>query len=160
METTALPDEISLAPIKSRILASLIDLSIGVLALLLATFTLSQSRGNALSILGVFVSIAIVLGVIVYQAVSLSSTGQTVGKMVMRLRVVNFSDASNPGFVKAVLMRWWLPSLIYPIPYLGWAFWFADGLLVFKKNRRCLHDLMASTMVVQLATNESQFVSV
>lgn len=160
METTALPEEISLAPIKSRILASLIDLSIGVLALLLATFTLSQSRGNALSILGVFVSIAIVLGVIVYQAVSLSSTGQTVGKMVMRLRVVNFSNASNPGFVKAVLMRWWLPSLIYLIPYLGWVFWFSDGLFVFKKNRRCLHDLMAGTMVIQLATNESQFVSV
>ena len=154
METTALPAENSQAPIKSRILASLIDLSIGVLALLLAKLTLSQSFGNALSILGVFVSVAIVLGVIIYQAVSLSSTGQTVGKRMMKLRVVNFSDASNPGFVKAVVIRWWLPSLIYPIPYLGWAFWFADVLFLFKKDRRCLHDLMAGTKVVQLATDD------
>lgn len=159
METTALPTENSLAPVKSRILASLIDLSIGVLALLLAKFTLSQSLGSVLSILGVFASVAIVLGVIVYQAVSLSSTGQTVGKRVMRLRVVNFYDASNPGFVKVVLMRWWLPSLIYPIPYLGWAFWLADGLFVFKKDRRCLHDLMAGTIVVQLATDEYHSIS-
>lgn len=154
METTSLPASNNAAPIKSRIFASLIDLSIGMLALLLAKLTLSLSFGNALSILGVFVSVAIVLGVIVYQAVSLSSIGQTVGKRVMRLRVITFCDASNPGFVKAVLMRWWLPSLIYPIPYLGWAFWLADGLFMFKKDRRCLHDLMAGTMVVQLATGE------
>jgi len=154
METTDLPAENSLAPIKLRILACLIDLSIGVLAVLLATFTLSQSVDNVLSIIGVFVSVAIVLGVIVYQAVSLSSTGQTVGKRMMQLRVVNFSDASNPGFVKAVLVRWWLPTLICPIPYLGRVFWLADGLFVFKKDRRCLHDLMAGTKVVQLAANE------
>lgn len=159
METSALPAENSLAPIKSRILASVIDLSIGVLALLLASFTLSQSLGNALSILGIFVSVAIVLAVIVYQAVCLSSTGQTVGKRVMQLRIVNFYDDSNPGFAKAVLMRWWLPSLIYSIPYLGWAFWFADGLFVLKKDRRCLHDLMAGTKVVQLTIDGCHSVS-
>ena len=154
METIVLPAANSLAPIKSRIIAHLIDFSIGVLALLLASFILSQSPGNALSILGVFVSVAIVLGVIFYQTVWLSSTGQTLGKRMMQLRVVNFSDGSNPGFVKAVLMRWWLPSLIYPIPYLGWAFWLADGLFVLKNDRRCLHDLMAGTKVVQLAADE------
>ena len=158
METSALAEENGLAPIKSRILASLIDLGIGVLALLLAKFTLSQSNGNTLSILGVCVSVAILLGVIVYQAVSLSSTGQTVGKRVMQVRVVNFSDAGNPGFARAVVVRWWLPSLIYPIPYMGWAFWLADNLFVFKKNRRCLHDLMAGTKVVQ-ATYESPSMS-
>ena len=160
METTALPAENSQAPIKSRILASLIDLSIGVLALLLAKLTLSQSFGNALSILGVFVSVAIVLGVIIYQTVSLSSTGQTVGKRMMQLRVVNFSDASNPGFVKTVVIRWWLPSLIYPIPYFGWAFWLADVLFLFRKDRRCLHDLMAGTKVVRIATDDYQSMSV
>ena len=160
METTALPAENSQAPIKSRILASLIDLSIGVLALLLAKFTLLQSLGNALSILGVFVSVAIVLGVIVYQAVSLSSTGQTVGKRMMQLRVVNFYNDSNPGFVKAVVVRWWLPSLIYPIPYIGWAFWLADVSFLFKKDHRCLHDLLAGTKVVQLATDDCQSMSV
>jgi uncharacterized RDD family membrane protein YckC len=160
MGTTALPAENCQAPLKSRIRASLIDLSIGVLALLLAKFTLSQSLGNALSILGVFVSVAILLGVIVYQAVLLSSTGQTVGKRMTQLRVVNFYDAGNPGFVKAVVMRWWLPSLIYPIPYLGWVFWLADVLFLFKKDGRCLHDLMAGTKVVQLATDNFQSMSV
>ena len=159
METPSLPALNSLASIKSRILACLIDLSIGVIALLLAKFILSNSPGNVLSILGVLVAVAIVLGVIVYQAVSLSSTGQTIGKRVMRLRVVTFSGGSNPGFVKAVLMRWWLPSLVYPIPYLGWALWLVDGLFVFKKDRCCLHDLVAGTKVIQLAPNQHHFIS-
>ena len=154
METTALSAVNSLAPIKSRILAHLIDFSIEILALVLASFILSQSLGNALSILEGFVSVAIVLGVIVYQTVWLSSTGQTVGKRMMQIRVVNFTDGSNPGFVKAVLMRWWLPCLIYSIPYIGWAFWLADSLFVLKNDRRCLHDLMAGTKVNQLATDE------
>ena len=159
MEISALPAANSLAPIKSRILASVIDLSIGVLAILLASFTLSQSLGNALSILGVFISVAMVLGVIVYQAVCLSSCGQTVGKRMMQLRIVNSADSSNPGFVKAVLIRWWLPSLIYSIPYLGWVFWLADCLFIFKNDRRCLHDLMAGTKVLQLAADECRAMS-
>lgn len=153
METPALPAPHSLAPIKSRILASLIDLSIAGVAVLLAQFILVNSGRHVLSILGIFVAVAIVLGVMVYQAVLLSSAGQTIGKRMMRLRVVTFSDASNPGFVKAVVMRGWLPSLVYPIPYLGWTFGVADGLFLFKNDRRCLHDLMAGTKVIQLAPN-------
>lgn len=160
METTALPTANTLAPLKSRILAYLIDISIAVLALFLANLTLSNSLGNALSILGVFVAIGMVLGVIVYQAVSLSASGQTVGKKMMRLRVVNFQDDSNPGFVKAVLMRWWLPCLIYSIPYFGWAFGFADALFMFKTDRRCVHDWMAGTQVIQLNPHECHFMSV
>lgn len=153
MENPSLPAPDSLAAIKSRIFAGLIDLLIAVIALFLAKFILVNSGSHVLTILGIFVAVAIVLGVMVYQAVLLSSAGQTIGKKMMRIRVVAFSDGSNPGFIKAVLMRWWLPSLVYPIPYLGWTFWLADGLLVFKEDRRCLHDLMAGTKVIQLARN-------
>jgi len=149
MEAPPLPLPSELAPIKARIVAYLIDLSIGVAALLLAKFFLSRSPDNVLAILSVFVSVAIVLGVIAYQAVLLSSTGQTIGKRAMRLRIVTFSEASNPGFAKAVLIRWWLISLLCTIPYLGWMFWLADGLFMFRKERRCLHDLIADTKVIQ-----------
>ncbi|PKO85761.1 MAG: hypothetical protein CVU18_18420 [Betaproteobacteria bacterium HGW-Betaproteobacteria-12] len=149
MEAPPLPLPNELAPIKARIFAYLIDLSIGVVALLFAKLLLSKSPDNVLAILSVFVSLAIVLGVIAYQAVLLSSTGQTIGKRAMRLRIVTFSEASNPGFAKAVLIRWWLISLLCTIPYLGWMFWLADGLFMFRQERRCLHDLIADTKVIQ-----------
>ena len=154
MEDTVLQKQNSLAPIKSRIAACLIDILIGVLALLMANAILSQSNGSTLSFLGVFVALGLLLGVVVYQTVLLSSTGQTVGKKIMRIRVVKFSGADNPGFVKAVLIRWWLLSLIYSIPYAGWGFLIADGLFMFRENRRSLHDLIAGTTVVQQAREE------
>ena len=153
MEASSLPLTNELAPIKARVVAYLIDLSIGVAALLLAKLFLSRSPDNVLAILSVFVSVAILLGVIAYQAVLLSSTGQTIGKRAMRLRIVTFSEASNPGFARAVLIRWWLISLLCTIPYLGWVFWLADGLFMFRQDRRCLHDLIADTKVIQGALN-------
>lgn len=114
------PTEIAancLAPIKSRVLAYLIDLLIAAIALLLARQILhALNTSNLLSIFGIFTAIAIVLGVFVYQAVLLSLTGQSIGKKVMKLRVVTFPDASNPGFARAVFKRWWLPSFFYLVP--------------------------------------------
>lgn len=123
MNTTATNSkETELAGITSRILASLIDLSIGIAAVFSARVAISLSPENPLSSLAVSISVGILLGVIAYQAFCLSATGQTVGKRLMRLRVVNFSDAGNPGFARSVVIRWWLLCLIYPIPYLGWVF--------------------------------------
>ncbi|QRM18732.1 hypothetical protein GBK02_04635 [Dechloromonas sp. TW-R-39-2] len=151
MAPPILPASSCLAPIKSRVLAYLIDLLIGIAALFLGSQIIKTlDTTNLLSIFGIFVAIAIVLGVPVYQAVLLSLTGQSIGKKMLKLRVVTFPEASNSGFARAVFKRWWLPSLLYLIPYLGWVFWMADCLFIFNKNRRCLHDLVAGTMVVQL----------
>ena len=154
MDTTSLLTKNSVAPIKSRVFACLIDLSFFLLAFLVANFVLPRSHDNPLSILGVCVSIAIILGATAYQITLLASTGQTVGKRVMRLRIVALIDASNPGFAKTVLVRCWLPAALYAIPYLGWVFCVADNLFVFKADHRCLRDLMAGTKVVQVTTDE------
>lgn len=152
MAPPILPASNCLAPIKSRVLAYLIDLLVAIAALFLsAQIIKTLDATNLLSIFGIFVAIAIVLGVSVYQAVSLSLTGQTIGKKMLKLRVVTFPNASNAGFARAVFKRWWLPSSLYLIPYLGWAFGVADCLFILNKNRRCLHDLVAGTMVVQLS---------
>ena len=39
------------------------------------------------------------------QATLLSLFGQTLGKMALGLRIVDNEDQSNPGFVRAVLVR-------------------------------------------------------
>lgn len=142
-----------LASVGLRTAAHLIDLAVAIAALLLAAIMLSRLPNNALSILGIVGAIAVVLGVLVYQSASLAMRGQSIGKAMMRIRVITHSEATNPGFVKAVLLRWWLPSLIYTIPYLGWAFWIADCLCIFRQGRRCLHDRMADTIVVVVARN-------
>jgi uncharacterized RDD family membrane protein YckC len=41
-------------------------------------------------------------------------------------------------------------SLLGAIPYVGWLVSLVDPLLIFGKDRRCLHDLIADTIVVDI----------
>ena len=74
----------------------------------------------------------------------LTLRGQTVGKRWMNVRVVRVSDSANPGFVKAVLVRTVLATLINTAMAGG----LVDALLIFREDRRCLHDLLAGTKVI------------
>ncbi|HVW21403.1 MAG TPA: RDD family protein [Opitutaceae bacterium] len=84
------------------------------------------------------------------QAVLLSARGQSVGKMLCRIRIVRFGDGSNPGFFRAVLARQWLIGFVEAVPYFGTLFFLVDSLFIFSPGRRCLHDLLADTRVVRV----------
>jgi uncharacterized RDD family membrane protein YckC len=79
-----------------------------------------------------------------------SLRGQTLGKMLASVRIVNYDDGANPGFLRAVVMRGLVPSLITAVPCLGIVFGLIDILSIFGEERRCLHDRMAGTKVVQV----------
>lgn len=88
------------------------------------------------------------LALVVVQLVLLTMRGQTLGKMLLRLRIVKL-DGSNPGFVGAVILRSFLPGLIGGVPVIGPMFSLVDPLLIFREDKRCIHDLMAGTIVVE-----------
>jgi uncharacterized RDD family membrane protein YckC len=81
--------------------------------------------------------------------VLLSLRGQTLGKALMSVRVVDHDDGRNPGFVRVILLRQLLPGVITALPCLGKVFWLADCLCIFGEERRCLHDIIAGTKVVR-----------
>lgn len=91
----------------------------------------------------------LLLGLMIYQLVLLSKQGQTLGKKMMKIRIVNFNGSGNPGFGKAVIMRGFLPGLLGGIPLLGPIFSLVDICFIFREDRRCIHDLMADTHVVE-----------
>ena len=45
-------------------------------------------------------------------------------------------------------MRYVLPTLIAALPCIGPLFSLVDALTIFRDERRCLHDDMADTIVV------------
>jgi uncharacterized RDD family membrane protein YckC len=98
--------------------------------------------GIAMGLVGLWI-----IAVAIYQIYLLSTRGQTVGKRWMKVRVVKL-DGSQPGFVHAVLLRVFVNGLISAVPYLGGIYGLVDILFVFREDRRCLHDLIASTRVV------------
>jgi len=68
----------------------------------------------------------------------------------MGIRIVRFENGGNPGFVKAFLLRSLLPSLIATLPYLGQPFWLINTLFICRTDRRCIHDILANTVVIKL----------
>lgn len=70
--------------------------------------------------------------------------GKSIGKFLLRTTVVRIDNEELPGFVKGALMRTFLPALLSQIPVFG----FVDAVSVFGLQRRCLHDLMAGTKVL------------
>jgi uncharacterized RDD family membrane protein YckC len=94
----------------------------------------------------------LLLGVLVCAAVQtwmLTVRGQTVGKRLLGIRIVRVQDDANPGFVHAVLLRSVVPILMRAVPVFGLGFWLVDVGCIFRADKRCLHDLIAGTKVVQ-----------
>jgi uncharacterized RDD family membrane protein YckC len=83
------------------------------------------------------------------QITLLARRGQTIGKMLIGIRVVRDSDESNPGFWHACVLRVFIPWLVCGVKFIGPCFALVDLLSLFGPDRRCLHDLIADTKVVE-----------
>jgi uncharacterized RDD family membrane protein YckC len=78
----------------------------------------------------------------------LARSGQTIGKKAVGTKIVDLSGALPP-FGKLVALRYVLPFLIAQIPFLGGLFGLIDALFIFGNERRCIHDYLAGTRVVE-----------
>lgn len=85
--------------------------------------------------------------------VLLTVRGQTLGKLLLRVQIVRFSDGGRAGFIRAVLLRAVLfpvmSFLMYMHP-LAQLLLLLDVLLIFRQDRRCLHDFVADTRVIKM----------
>lgn len=83
----------------------------------------------------------------------LNATGQTIGKKVAKTRIVTM-DGKKPPIGDLVGKRYAFVSVISIIPVVGGVLSLVDALMVFKSDRRCLHDLVAGTQVVKFPPGE------
>jgi uncharacterized RDD family membrane protein YckC len=85
---------------------------------------------------------------VVVQAVLLTLRGQSIGKLLLGIRIVRFSTEAHADFLHVYILRSLVPFLIGRIPILNFFFWITDICFIFREDQRCLHDLMADTKVV------------
>lgn len=119
-----------------------------VLALLLPAMA-PAGEGGAQAIIAVVMSLfgLGLLGFVVFQLVLLHRYGQTLGKRIVGIRIVR-SDGSRAGLRRIFLLRGFVPGLIGAIPLIGPFFSLANVLAIFGSEKRCVHDLIADTIVV------------
>jgi uncharacterized RDD family membrane protein YckC len=108
-----------------------------------------SDEAMALAFLGATAWFLLVCG---FQWFLMASHGTTLGKRWRKLLIVR-DDGRPVDFLHGVLLRSWIPiclivggSLFYVI---GCAFVVVDKLFILADDRRCLHDHLASTIVVE-----------
>jgi uncharacterized RDD family membrane protein YckC len=141
----------------SRLGAAIVDF-----LLLLASFI----PGFLVAILGsgalpstMLVLLLVCAPLVIYQWYLISTTGQTLGKKWLRIRIVKL-DGTPVNFVSGVLLRNWVPWLIVqavafmlrssdvqagPANLIN----LVDVLWIFGGASRCVHDYLAGTRVVE-----------
>jgi uncharacterized RDD family membrane protein YckC len=138
----------ALASRDSRLAAAMIDgvatLLILLPALVAVLFAGSTTETSGASILFAIVSAVAFLAFCTYQITMLVNQGQTLGKKMMRIRIVNYDDGALPSAGRLLGMRYVVNSLLGNIPLYS----MVDILFIFGDERRCLHDYLAGTKVV------------
>jgi len=92
-----------------------------------------------------------VLGFLLFTLVNcwfLHTNGQTLGKKIVGIRIARLDD-TVPDLGRVVLLRYAPMSLASLVPGIGGLFNLVDVLMIFGNERRCLHDRIASTIVVR-----------
>lgn len=171
--------EVTVAGAGSRILAALLNQLFTFLILLipfagLIVFAVKNEGrivgseeivGLLLGMTSFWVGLAGILAYTVIQIYYMSRDGQSLGKKIMRIRVLK-TDGRNPGFVGTVLVREIAWSVLVAIiaAVIGLAVgdngenainllaFLANFVLLFmvKRDRRTLYDILADTVVVKL----------
>ena len=95
-------------------------------------------------------SVPYLVVLVLLQATLLTVRGQTIGKILTRIRVVRVPDGSPAGFLHGFFLRGFIPRCFRHVPIIGVLFWFVDNCFIFRDDHRCLHDLMAGTKVVKV----------
>ena len=142
----------ALAPRGKRLFASMIDGSISMIVTIPLMLYLGiwenavkglQAPLTTMLILGVVAIIAFLL----MHGYLLKKYGQTIGKSLTNIYIVDLNN-NVPEFPKLIALRYLPMWIITFIPVINSILPLVDSLFIFRKDKRCIHDLLAGTKVI------------
>ncbi|WP_297812249.1 RDD family protein [uncultured Helicobacter sp.] len=139
-------EEIQIAPYWKRVVAHIIDdLLLSMVIIGIYWDSIIQNTGNAEAILAIVSNSWLVLyGIrILYHWLFVQYYGATIGKIVVKIRILEVELLDNPS-LKQALVRSLLRAFSEFLMYLPFFYIFANPL------RRGLHDMATNTLVVEL----------
>jgi len=145
------PPPVTLARRGMRLGAYVIDQAIAIVGIVLSWLF----RASGLGVAGAAIVLIWFGTLSVVQIILLSTRGQSLGKLILRIAIVDNVDKTPPGFVRAALIRQ-LPIMAVSVflPQWGLVYQFIDALPIFGSGRRCIHDRIAGTIVVNVVPEE------
>jgi uncharacterized RDD family membrane protein YckC len=79
----------------------------------------------------------------------LQQFGQTLGKRIVGIAIVTL-DNQRPAFVQLLVQRYLSQWVVGMVPVIGVFLRLVDILAIFRPDRRCIHDHLAKTKVIDL----------
>lgn len=92
-------------------------------------------------------SLFLAIALIAVTTVLVYRNGQTIGKWLVDIKVVR-KDGSRAGLGRIFWLRNFVNGIPAAIPIIGNFYVIVDHLFIFGRQRRCIHDLIAGTIVV------------
>lgn len=150
------------ADLGKRFLGALADGFCGIVAIgpgygmIISSAALQDVNGNQqeLPAMALFGLLAVGIGMIVLFATQIyliTTRSQSIGKWLVGTQIVDNDTGQPAGFVKAGLIRAFLNGVIGAVPCVGGIYSLVDILFIFGQDRRCIHDLLANTRVVEIS---------
>ena len=146
----------------TRFSAALVD-GLLILAILLPiqflTGFIERAQSQQVGVLEqLAMSLAGLIVMLVLNGYLLANRGQTIGKYLTKIQIVDYPSGKLVPFVRLFVFRylWTLPVVLITAFIPGTTddlllnfLIFVDALMIFNAKRRCLHDFLARTSVVQ-----------
>lgn len=140
-----------LATRRIRLMGAIIDSMVTMLVMAPLLFVTGGFAADATFSIGQTI-LSFILGVIVFVVLHgyfLATKGQTIGKAVVGTKIVN-ELGDKPPFGRLLGLRYLVPGLVYSVPCIGSLIAVINVLFIFREDRRCLHDHLAGTYVVNV----------
>jgi uncharacterized RDD family membrane protein YckC len=142
------PAKKSITPIR-RVVATLLDTLFMAIPFIISFATMSSAH-ETITPHGLFMnSWVILLFFSILQSFFLIHDGQTIGKKVMGLAIVEYETNDHPSPFKLIFLRTILPIIPFILPILGISLFALNLAWGLSDDNRCLHDFIAGTQVVE-----------
>ena len=133
-----------------RLFARLLDGIFGLVSALIPGFVLTFLSDGSLDpgsfMLGFTVG---AFSFAIYQWYLLATTAQTIGKKYLKIKIIT-KNGEQAGFFVNVVLREWVLSSSGILPPIGLIIYIVNILFIFRNDRRCIHDLIAGTVVISI----------
>ncbi len=144
-----------LADLGKRFLGALIDGLLGIVLLpgygLMVVDNLNSRQPGPFFFVGLALVALGGLALLIAQIYLLATRSQTVGKLMMKTQIYDIQTGRPADPVKTILLRAFVNGLIGAIPCVGPIYSIVDILFIFREDHRCLHDMIAGTIVVDIS---------
>ena len=142
----------NLASLDKRLIGAIIDAAVTLAVLFPIWYStgLFQKISDGQSMTKREEIVSFIVGLVIFlilQGYLLYKRGQTIGKVIVKTKIIDL-DGSVPNFGKLIIFRYFFFRFVYHVPFIGRIICFADVLFIFGEERRCLHDYLAGTIVV------------